>query len=108
MLGRLTSGLLKCGYMEISLVDVPRSAGLERLVEIAQEAAVQHQNPVTRLNAALMDAATGPADPYLVINNLLRGVVHMIAARVPLERQKEVAGEAELALSDLFVAWALR
>jgi hypothetical protein len=32
----------------------------------------------------------------------------MIAARVPLERQKEVAGEAELALSDLFVAWALR
>lgn len=51
-------------------MDEPRPAALAQLIEVAREAAAQHPNPVAQLAAALTTAATSPADPYLIIDNL--------------------------------------
>lgn len=86
----------------------PRPTALDHLIKGAHDAAAQHQNPVAMLSTALMVAATSPADPYVVIDNLLQGIVHIIAARIPLDRQREVAVETEIQLSELLAAWELK
>jgi len=89
-------------------VDESRPAALAQLIEVANEAAARHANPVVQLAAALTTAATSPADPYLLIDSLLQAIPRMIAARIPLDRQREVAGEAEIQLSRLLAAWELK
>jgi hypothetical protein len=89
-------------------MDEPRPAALAHLIEVAKDAAANHTNFLATLVAALTDAAASPADPYLVIDSLLQAIPQMIAARVPLDRQQDVAGETEVRLSKLLAAWELK
>jgi hypothetical protein len=89
-------------------VDEPRQATLEHLIDLAHEAADRRSNPLARLDAALMDAATSPADPYLIIDALLQTIPHIIAARIPLHQQGHIADEVEARLSEALGAWRLK
>ena len=89
-------------------MDNPKPTTLEHLIQAVQDAAAQHPNPLSRLTTALMDVATSPADPYLIIDSLLHGIIHITAARVPLDRQQQIAAETEVQLSKLLVAWELK
>ena len=89
-------------------MDEPTPTALAHLIEVANDAAAHHTNFLAALVAALTDAAASPADPYLVIDSLLQAIPQMIAARVPLDRQRDIAGEVEVRLSELLAAWELK
>ena len=90
------------------MMDEPKPAALAHLIEVANDAAANHTNFLATLIAALTDAAASPADPYLAIESLLRAIPQMIAARVPLDRQRDIAGDVEVRLSELLAAWKLK
>jgi hypothetical protein len=89
-------------------VDEPKPAASAQRIGMANEVAAQHQNPVAQLVAALVTAATSPANPHLMIDSLLQAIPRMIAARIPLDQQSAIAGEVEARLSKLLVAWELK
>jgi len=89
-------------------VNEPRRTALKHLIDLAREAAARRSNPVARLNAALMEAATSPTNPYLILESLLQTIPHIIAARIPLHQQEHIADEVEVRLSEALGAWRIK
>jgi hypothetical protein len=89
-------------------VNEPRSTTVSHLIELARRAAAPYPNPLAKLATALMDALASPAEPYLIIDNLLQTIAQVIAARVPLERQRAIAAAVETRLTEALSAWELK
>jgi hypothetical protein len=93
---------------ETTSMDELRPAALLHLTDAADKAAARHENPLARLSDAWMDAAASSADPYLIIDNLLNAVAHVIAARVPLSLQHDIACDVETRVAQVLEAWKLK
>ncbi len=89
-------------------MDKPRPTALCRLIEVADNAAAHHANPLARFSTVLTDITASSADPYLIIESLLDGIALVIAARIPLDRQREIACQVEVRLFEVLVAWELK
>jgi hypothetical protein len=104
----ITSAQSRMNRTEAALVDELRPAALSHLIKVADEAAAHHRNPLTRLSTALTDVAASSADPYLIIDDLLDGVAHVIAARIPLCQQRDIACQVEIKMDEVLIGWKLK
>lgn len=88
-------------------MDEPRAAAVSHLIELACQTAARYPNPLDKLATALKDAMVSSAEPYLIIDSLLQAVASIIAARVPLQRQRDIADKVETRLSEALSEWEL-
>jgi hypothetical protein len=62
-----------------------RHPEIQRLSDIAEDAAHTTQNVPRLLTAAIMTAAKGPVEPALVIGVLIEGIAHILSTAIPAE-----------------------
>jgi hypothetical protein len=64
---------------------------LDKLIQLAQQAAANEPDPVRALADIIRTVAEGNADPYLLMGMLIEGAVYLLDTRIPDERQTDTA-----------------
>jgi hypothetical protein len=64
---------------------------LDKLMELAEQAAANEPDPVKVLADSIRTVAGGNADPYLVMGVLIEGAVYLLDTRIPDERRADTA-----------------
>jgi hypothetical protein len=64
---------------------------LDKLIQLAEQAAANEPDPVGALANAIKTVAEGNADPYLVMGVLIEGAAYLLDTRIPDERRADTA-----------------
>jgi ketopantoate reductase len=104
---RLDQNWVEVSILDDDSMDQPDLVGLSEPASVDDDIPRSGRTEIDLFRASICRVMTSNADPYPVLDMLMSGLVHAIAARVPLICQDTIAAKVCDVLRQRMVAWCL-